>query len=142
METKIRTQIITANGFQYEIANELSSDSIAKTGDYTLSCSGKVFKYDSQPVLWLNGCPKIIASNDPELKDVLPVLPQYGDVSEFGVIENLKIKKPSKNCWHFVEDGYIHTSWLSEVDVDEMVERYTRIYGDKGEYCKVYLEQL
>ena len=45
-------------------------------------------------------------------------------------------------CWHFMEDGYIHTSWLSEVDADEMVERYTRIFGDRGEYCKVYLEQL
>lgn len=47
----------------------------------------------------------------------------------------------NKSNWHFMEAGYIHTSWLSETEADEMVERYSRIFPDI-EFCKIYLEQL
>lgn len=92
----MKTKTITANGFQYEIGNEQDPFiCIAKKDDYTLSCFGKVFKYDSQNVLWLDGCPKIVASNDPSLKDVLPSLPEYSheEAKQFQDIRTMEFSK-------------------------------------------------
>ena len=92
----MKTKIITAREYQYEIGNEPNPfDCIAMKDDYTLSCFGKVFKYDSQNVLWLDGCPKIVASNDPELKEVLPILPKYSE-AEIKLFEDIRTMKFGK----------------------------------------------
>ena len=65
---------IESKGYTYKY--ELSSK-VAQNGDYTLSISGSVHEYNSQHILWMDGCPKILASNNPSLSSVLPVLESY-----------------------------------------------------------------
>lgn len=47
----------------------------------------------------------------------------------------------NKNKWAMLENGYVHTSGLSEKDCDEMILRYTRIFPDL-EFCKVWRPDL
>lgn len=40
--------------------------------------------------------------------------------------------------WALMENGYVHTDGLTEVDANEMLERYTRIFPE-NEYCLFYI---
>jgi hypothetical protein len=51
------------------------------------------------------------------------------------------MKNQNKNCYHLLENGYIHTSWLSLEDANEMLERYSRCYEDL-EFSIFYAEKL
>jgi hypothetical protein len=44
----------------------------------------------------------------------------------------------SNNKWALLENGYTHTSNLSELDAIEMQERYSRVFPDL-EYCIIFI---
>jgi len=68
----MKTKIVEFNGYKYRVANEWSG--MVKVDEYTLTACGTVKKFAHQNCLWLEGCPKILESNDPALKGILPDL--------------------------------------------------------------------
>lgn len=93
----MKTKIVEFNGFKYRVANEWKG--MVKVGEYTLTAGGIVKKFDHQNCLWLDGCPKILESNDPELKDIIPPL-----------------SPTVKQVWLNMNTGEFSNSWVKGED--------------------------
>lgn len=46
------------------------------------------------------------------------------------------MKNPNK--WHFFEEGFLRTSWLSKEEAEEMLERHQRCFPD----VEFWIEEL
>lgn len=85
----MKTQIVTFNNFQYEIAAEFNG--MANEGEITLTVLGKPLAFSSSHHrLWFDGCPKVLSSNDPSLKDLVPFL-EASNIASNRLAEKFKV---------------------------------------------------
>lgn len=79
-------------GYHYLLVNEL-----AKEGEYSLTMTGKCRKVDlSKPILWQDGCYKVIATNNPEM--LLD--------SSLELFDYEKVKKINIDIAHIIKNHY------------------------------------
>ena len=51
-------------------------------------------------------------------------------------------KHNARDSYHLLENGYIHTSWLTKEEAEEMLERHNRFFGDRNEYSIMFAQSL